>query len=155
MGKVSNRTPKGGKPNAKFWIWHHDGFVRLRLAPGTGIEYGRGGSTDEGWCTQDNSYYYNEDRMVIESIANEESRDCDGRHSYSHYGECSVENLQHNEPSELWGKEPVRVIDGRYALRAQYDSRGSFDYDYPCPPMPLWERQARSQRDYTAEAMGY
>lgn len=152
---MKKKTPKGGKPNAKFWTWHHEGFVRLKLAPGAGIEYSSGGPTEEGWCCQVNTYFYNEDRMVIESKTYEESRDCDGRHSYSNYCECPIEDLQGKEPTELWGKEPVRVIDGRYQLRAQYDSRGSFDYDYPSPPMPLWESKSRRQRDYFAESMGY
>lgn len=143
------------KPNAKFWIWHRDGFVRLKLAPGASIEYSSGGPTEEGWFCQVNTYFYNEDRMAIESKTYEESRDCDGRHSYSNKCECSIENLQHHEHSELWGKEPVRVVDGRYQLREQYYSVGSFDYDYPNPPRPLWEKRASSQRDYFAEAMGY
>lgn len=152
---MKKKTPKGGKPNAKFWIWHHEGFVRLKLAPGTGIEYGRGGPTEEGFYSRSDSYYYNDDRMVIEAVLIEDSRDCDGPHRYTNKCECSIENLQHHEHSELWGKEPVRVIDGRYQLRDQHYKVGSFDYDYPKPPMPLWERRVSRQRDYFAEAMGY
>lgn len=152
---MSKKIPKGGKPNAKFWIWHHEGFVRLKLAPGGEIQFGYGGHTDEGYSSRSSGYYYNEDRMVIEATHHEDSRDCDGPHSWSNKCECSIQNLEHHPAQELWGKEPLRVVDGRYQLRDEYDRKGSFDYDYPRPPMPLWETRSRRQRDYFAESMGY
>lgn len=125
---------KSNTPNARFWVWENDGWIKLTLKPGQTLRWVSGGSTDEGYSNDYHSWEYDtEEGVVIADYANE-SRDCDGRHSYHATSNCLIGDLQALPPVTA---DPENYVD-----------------EIPVP-RPDWRRGASSQRDHYAEAMGY
>lgn len=137
------------KRNAKFWVWHNSGWVRLKLRPGQEIAVESRGFTDEGFKEEYNTYCYDPHEDCIWSKYTSHERDCDGRHS--HYSDCVclVSELELLPASEWWKKPALTVAEGRYLFADDWE------YNYPNPARPNWEKVSSHQRDYYAEAMGY
>jgi len=122
------------QPNARFWVWENDGWIKLTLKPGQTLRWAKGGKCDEGFSIDYNEYEYDADDGVVLSRFTNESQDCDGRHSYYGDAECPISELQARPPEPAdpeWGTEEIPV------------------------PRPEWRKVSASQRDYYAEAMGY
>lgn len=122
------------QPNARFWVWENDGWVKLTLKPGQILWYSRESTGEEGWTWTRQEYEYDRNGSEVISRYATESKDCDGRHNYYCECECPVSELQARPPEPAdpeWGTEEIPV------------------------PRPEWRKVSASQRDYYAEAMGY
>lgn len=116
-------------PNARFWVWECDGWVRITLKPGQTLSYAGGGPTDEGRSYFAQEWEYDADEMRVISRYHSWGNDCDGPHSYHSEVSCPVIDLE---------ALPAEMRDGE-----QF------------PDRPLWRDRHASQRDVYAEMMGY
>ena len=113
--------------NARFWVWHGDGVVKLTLRPGQTLETYKGGNTDEGYSCESCRWSFDGEFVTREWAS--WGRDCDGRHEAGGEDHCHLSQLHAVEPS--WeGLEGIMY--------------------------PAWTKVDDTwQRDYTAEAAGY
>lgn len=117
--------PRQRTRNARFWTYINGDYAKLTLKPEQELSHCTGGPCDEGSSYEAHTWEHT--GTDIRAECHTWGRDCDGRHSHSHEGFCPLDNL-HSHPS----------------------------FDYPeTILLPTWERGAASQRDYSAEAMGY
>lgn len=118
----------------RVWVHHKDSVVRLTLYNGADSIYlSDSGHTDEGWFSQFASYRL--DNGIVYNTIDRRERDCDGlMETYSDW----------HWP--VGGETTPRWID--------WDSEGIDLFDETIR-MPNWERGKCSQRDHSAEAMGY
>ena len=117
--------------NARFWIWHRGGWVKLTLRFGQQIEIYSSGRTDEGWHHEQTKYHHDGENVV--QHWHHETRDCDGR--FEQGGECScpLENLASKNMEE--------------SIDCSEENVGIWT--------PDWQKGYPWQRDHTAEAAGY
>lgn len=134
---------------ARFWVWHKGGFVRLKIDEGKALTFVEGGPTDEGYHWEYSWYMNMGDCVRYERDT--ESRDCDGRLDTHQAFYCRVDNLD-------------GLLSARYDKTPELDIEGDHAYDEVVSPwrgtakpkrVPLWTRIESRQRDYSAEAMGY
>lgn len=114
------------KKNARFWVYINDSHAKLTLTPGQSIHHYRGERTDEGWRSE--THVWTHEGSFIRQDWCSDGVDCDGRMTWSATGECALDRL------------------GAHCGYAAPPGT---------PPMPDWQNIERSQRDYSAEAMGY
>ena len=119
-----------GPANARFWVWHRTGWVKLALRPGEDVRVHDGGPTDEGFSSDSTRWTHDGDSVRMDWHSH--GRDCDGRYER---GGCSV------CPLELLRSRPMDGPD------APSENAGI------CAPE--WARRGEHQRDYAAEAAGY
>lgn len=117
-------------PNARFWVWECDGWVKLTLKPGQTLRYCYGGPHEEGYSYSEQEFEYDADEMVVISRYTNNSRDCDGPLDYRSESHCRIDELQAEPPD----------TDDPYG---------------PRPARPNWQKGESCQRDHYAEAMGY
>ena len=111
---------------ARFWIYHRSGVVRLKLNEGQTVCFSHGGQTDEGYSWTAEQYSFDGEHVVSEWQT--DSRDCDGRMTHSGSAYCRFSRL----------------------------SSGSFLDEEHGVQYPDWmQYRPSSQRDYSAEAAGY
>lgn len=129
-------------PNARFWIHVNDGPVKLTLKPGQSLHYECGGDTDEGWCFEyiDWTYTIEADGPYVTREWCQEARDCDGRIDHATTHGCPVGGLC--------------VICDSCCVDAQIDI-GPTEDDVLLVAYPMWDKLDSSQRDHSAEAVGY
>jgi len=108
-----------------FWVWWDERWQGVRLAPGESVTFDQRGPTDEGWSSATEVYTRTECGGFVELDFYSDGCDCDGRMSTESHEVCPVSDLE--------------ALPGRDDL----------------PARPKWQRVSNSQRDYTAEAMGY
>ena len=116
--------------NARFWVWHRAGWVKLTLRPGQPLTTFEGQQTDEGHHREVSTFTHYGEAVVCEWC--ESGRDCDGR--YERGGElvCELADLA---ARDAHAEFPVSENVG---IRA-----------------PEWKRATGYQRDHAAEAAGY
>lgn len=111
---------------ARFWhMLPHGGLVKIKLRQGQCVHHSYGGPTDEGYSYTGETWWWDGDRVVSEFTTR--SQDCDGRMDYHGRAECPTFSLNH----------------------------GFSDPENPGVRFPRWNDLRQSQRDYSAEAMGY
>jgi hypothetical protein len=112
---------------ARFWYWHRDGWVRLKVRPGRPLEVYDGGPTDEGFRASFSTFSVWGGEVRAEHYTRE--RDCDGL----------VETVR-----DCW----VRVdrLDAREFDDPETGERVA---------VPEWRTEYARQRDHAAESMGY
>lgn len=135
--------------NARFWVYWNATFTKLTMRPGQYLAMTTGGPTDEGYERETGEYWFVEgagagdDQGVIRAEWTREARDCDGRYRYENTATCPVNRLRHitqdtacpfndSPPPPAWEDWRLRYL-----------------------PMPDWQQESASQRDFTAEAAGY
>jgi hypothetical protein len=79
------------KRNARFWIWHADGWVKLTLKPGQTLRTWTGGDHDEGWSTESHTFSHEGDHVRDEWY--HDGTDCDGRLSRGGVAMCALPRL--------------------------------------------------------------
>lgn len=129
---------------ARFWEHVNGGWVKLSLREGDTIEHREGGATDEGYSVTYLTYEY--DGQTVTRTAHTDSRDCDGRMSQTTVVECAVDRLATRAPYVPSPEEFTPTAQRPYDETYQPCAGAMF---------PTWERVNASQRDYSAEAMGY
>lgn len=127
--------------NARFWVFENDGWIKLTLKPGQSLTWSHGGRDEEGYSWTGERWTF--DGLLVINESSYDGRDCDGRISRETVLTCPVGFLQ-GKPAEA----------ARLVTFGQEDP-WSFEVWEPMPPRPEWERARASQRDYSAEAMGY
>ncbi len=125
MGNRVTTADQEDQRNARFWVYINGGPVRLTLKPGQSLEWDRWSRTDEGWSYEYECWLFSGDKVY--RVSDDDGEDCDGRLSHSYKTVVDLKDLASGSP------------DGTVA--------GVF--------YPLWSRVKASQRDYSAEAMGY
>lgn len=75
----------------RFWTFHNDSKVRIKVRPGRPVVIETGGQTDEG-------YHWSMERLTVEgdtvTLETEtDARDCDGRYSTSDRFTCRVDRM--------------------------------------------------------------
>lgn len=119
-------THAPGMQSIRFWDYIDGNLVRLTLSLNASvITHTRGGYTDEGWERVSVTYEWDVDAHMVILHTFRAGADCDGRYDHEAVYTCMVEDL-----------------------RRDYD-------EYADVMMPAWTRVDTSQRDYSAEAMGY
>jgi len=81
--------------NARFWIFHIEGYVKITLAPGDFLHHSRGWNHDEGWTVEFFTLAY--DGAVVEMSGGTDGTDCDGRMETAHAYECKLALLKVHE----------------------------------------------------------
>lgn len=119
-------------PNARFWTWYLDGWVKLTLKPGQTLGYTRGGRHDEGWFRESVTWELAEDGSEVIRQSDSDGTDCDGRMSHSSTDSATRDKLR---AVDQFATYPVACNLGIYR--------------------PAWSEVEASQRDYSAEAMNY
>ncbi len=99
--------------------------VRIKLNKGQTLCHYHGGPTDEGWYSESNIWSFDGTQVSNEWI--QDGRDCDGR--IEHMSTCVC---------------PLNKLAAGYAAP-----------DEPGIQYPRWKDVCHSQRDHSAEAMGY
>ena len=79
--------------NARFWIWHNDGWVKLTLKPNQQLRFSCGGPTEEGYHIEYHSYKNSLNNRQVISHYDSYARDCDGPHEHHSVASCSYELL--------------------------------------------------------------
>jgi hypothetical protein len=124
-------------PNARFWAYINGSPVRLTLKPGEEISHQEGGRTDEGFDYTGTSWYYDTLCCAIVRDTTRCARDCDGRLDQRSTYRALVAHLRD-------GGEPCLEYTDRLSLPHWQGVR-----------WPQWTEGRVTQRDYSAEAMGY
>ncbi len=129
-------------PNARFWVYVNDNPVKLTLKPGQSLHYESGGDTDEGWCFEytDWTYTVEADGPYVTREWCQEARDCDGRIDRTTTHGCPVDGL-------------CVICDS--ACIEEVVEIGPTEDDALFVAYPMWNKLECSQRDRSAEAMGY
>lgn len=99
--------------------------VRITLRKGQTLTHSHGGRTDEGYSWETNSWHF--DGATVYAATATDARDCDGRITHDATATCPVDELDH----------------------------GFVEQDLPFIAYPNWTPHKASQRDFSAEAMGY
>ncbi len=118
-------------PNARFWVWHNSGWVKLTLAPDQTLRTSYGGRTEEGWSRGQDSWSHDGYRIVATHAS--ESCDCDGRLDYYAEVETTIVDLRARDMGAEFPEYP--------------ENRGIF--------APEWTKRLACQRDHEAEKAGY
>lgn len=116
--------------NARFWVWHRGGWVKLTLAPGQCLTTFAGGETDEGYHCETSTFAHHGEAVVWEW--HETGRDCDGRYERGGESFCALSDLAARDAHAAL---PIRENVGIHA--------------------PEWQRATGYRRDHAAEAAGY
>lgn len=117
---------------ARFWIYWHDGIVKITVTEDKPVELVYGGETDEGSSWHSERYSI-EDGVLVRQVT-VWGHDCDGRHEA--------------RADSIWSPElgTVPMVD--------FTSRGE-KFELP-EHRPNWmDKGDLWQRDYAAEAAGY
>lgn len=109
----------------RFWVWINDAPVKLTLREGGHLYHYKAASTDEGWRTEANVWIWAKGEDTILHSTYSREVDCDGRMDHEHASRCPLDQLA------AWD-----------------DGEDGVAY-------PLWLELSSSQRDHSAEAMGY
>ena len=110
------------KPNARFWVTHRNGWVKLTLRSGQSVEVGYSSPDEEGYSFEHSRYTY-EGRVVIDEWSNG-GRDCDGTIRRSGTCACDVEQLRSRDlgrDAELCGT----IHEGQKFLLPQWEKAGA------------------------------
>lgn len=89
---VEMREKKLGTPNARFWTYWREGFVKLTLKPGDNLGLHCGGPTDEGYYSHYEEYYHDDDKVTC--VIDTDASDCDGRISSCRSFSCPLNELK-------------------------------------------------------------
>ena len=77
--------------NARFWVWHRGGWVKLTLRPGQSLTASEGDPTDEGYRREVSTFTHHGD--VVGSEWYETGCDCDGRYERGGESFCDLADL--------------------------------------------------------------
>lgn len=102
-----------------------NGAVKLTLREGQSLSHVTGGPTDEGYCYSHLTWEFDGEFVTMEADCR--AQDCDGRLDTHSTARCPVGKLK----------------------------AGYVEDDDATVAYPAWEDHRTSQRDYSAEAMGY
>lgn len=116
-------------PNARFWTWHNNGWVKITLKPGQQLAHATGGPTDEGYHAECSVWIH--EGTTIRCEYSSSGYDCDGPHSRYVDLVCGISNLKDRPESGIEGDEDWM------------------------PDRPDWEKEHAFQRDLYAEMAGY
>lgn len=85
-------------PVVRFWVWHLEGYVRLKLRQNEPVTWRSWGTTDEGFCEVSETFELSGLVVTCESYRRE--RDCDGLTERTIRLVCPVHDLAANITSD-------------------------------------------------------
>lgn len=115
-------------PNARFWDYCNGGWVKLTLNPGQNLVWRKYEDTEEGYSFIQQSWEHYDNHVFYYEYS--KARDCDGLMEYHTTQRAKFDELKANF--------------------TYYNDRAE-----PGFMTPKWEKVDSSQRDHSAEAMGY
>lgn len=128
----------------RLWTYWNGGYVRLTLKPEhtewnplTLYHYSK---TDEGWSSLAEEYWI--DDGYVYSRCTSDGRDCDGRLTRQSTFLCKL--------SQIATTFPYQDLDKSMPWELRVQALGNEGV-----MLPTWKEASYSQRDYTAEAVGY
>lgn len=130
---TTNALPTSNKHTiltARFWVWHHDGFVRISLRDGDSLTACDSRATDEGYSATVTTWSRDGDTIISEWSSR--GRDCDGDHGYDSTVTCNIAELAVND----------QFADGD-------------EFGQPILQTPNWQKENARQYDRNAELAGY
>lgn len=83
---------------ARFWIWYKDSYVKLTLKPNQWLSVASGGSCEEGYYYEWDSYIH--EGTFVRNCHSVKARDCDGRLDQEIELICPLDQLKACEPDE-------------------------------------------------------
>jgi hypothetical protein len=120
--------------NARFWDYVNNGLVKLTLRPDQELTHTSGGSTDEGWFSEVETWIHTGDG--VEYTRKSWGRDCDGGYGTASVVFCPLADLGAGAaPEDV--EEAYRIPD---CAGVRY---------------PSWRKQSACQYDEQAELAGY
>lgn len=132
-------------PNARFWIYWNDTFIKVRLRPGQTLRLHRFARDEEGWSARTETWFH--DDTEVATTVHFEGVDCDGRTSETRSFRCVLFDLQ---------REPVNPLWRQRTPRQDLMHPWHLDHTRQRPILnPVWRETSRHRRDYAAEAAGY
>ena len=126
--KVAKKNNPFKKP-LNFLVWFDGKIHKVSLAPHGSARFTEFHYHDEGWSSSYELLYRH--GLDVNLRSGTDGTDCDGRLSTS---------------NEAWCQRNVLAKHRPYTHRGEKRDRRR---------LPIWEFTDRSQRDYSAEAMGY
>lgn len=139
---------KCDRRNARFWYWHNGDWVKLTLRPGELISFDRWHRHEEGSSWSETTFTY--ENGLLRSSLEEDGTDCDGRLQSSRTCECHLDQLTDCEVYRPEGtREELVFAQTGYRLGKCWVS------DADVSGSPAWTKVSASQRDHSAERMGY
>lgn len=130
-------------PNARFWEFINSSWVKITLKPNQTMQHYVAHPTEEGWYSRHITWEHTGESVACQLTVM--SRDCDGRLDRYNDFECQLPELQ---AREFW------VQDQQDVARVPFWEIESELFESELL-LPCWIESHCSQRDYTAEAMGY
>ena len=106
-----------GPPNARFWIWENDGWIKLTIRPSQTLKWWCGSDTEEGWSAHGCEWHLCGPHVY--AYAWTDGVDCDGRLSAQAEFVCPVSELLYEGDSPEapnWERESASQRD--YAAEA-------------------------------------
>jgi hypothetical protein len=76
---------------ARFWIYHRSGIVRIKINEGQTLCFSYGGPTDEGYSYTGEAYNFDGKTVAVEWRT--DARDCDGRMTRTGSAYCNLDRL--------------------------------------------------------------
>lgn len=131
---MNERTqePQQRPKNARFWAYAHGSPCSITLRPGQKLWHAEGGPTEQGFRYEHTTWIHQGDHVV--RVHNCFARDCDGVCEW-YREDASTLNMLARHP---WHRRHGRRDENGKPIRG-----------------PRWQEVDSSQRDCTAEAMGY
>jgi hypothetical protein len=117
--------------NARFWDYCNGTWTKITLRPGQLRQWHEYHPTDEGFSATKRYWDYNEERGIVHFCEVSKARDCDGLFERVHECCARLDELAVKTPYTDPGEEPKPF------------------------KVPHWTDLGGSQRDHSAEAMGY
>jgi len=121
-------------PNARFWTFWNDDYIKVTLKPGDSVMMTCGGEMDEGYSFTAKTYRHDGDHVTM--LVDEFAKDCDGKCEWHSDYRARLDTLRdgNTPPTGLrrWDTPEVETV-----------------------VYPRWREIERYQRDYTAESEGY
>lgn len=108
------------QPNARFWVFINDAWVKVTLRCGQTLTWGKSRPDEEGYSFETSTWCH-EGPIVIDEWSNGGS-DCDGPISRSGTSYCPIADLA---GVEAMGEDMRDYFDGRIIHRPEWRQAGS------------------------------
>jgi len=118
---------KNSPPNARFWVFENDAWVKLTLRPDQRLAHHQSERHDEGFSYRHNAYHHTGAAVVCEWSNG--GSDCDGRIDRSGAIICAIEELRSRPVTEpdgtvvmapMWGVHSAERVHDESAQAAGY-----------------------------------
>ena len=141
-------------PNARFNVWINGDLVKITLKNDQSLSWHKWYRTEEGWASESETWSYHNGFVFRESVS--DGSDCDGRLTRSHDSICCHVNLRDKIVADLTCAQCGSTLHDWTKIGVlECSNRAHKGIKANIQLFPSWTETKSSQRDYTAEKMGY